>query len=618
MLTTMADASRSLEHRSPTFIISAGTQVVLKVSKALPDGSYRKPGTVGVVVESPPHQRRGVRRAVCRRRRRPRAYFRELVLRRKEVEAELGQTTDDLRPFIIYQLPGRLEGLRPGRRTTPTTICAASTCRRPGCTGRCIRCRSRSKRKPKHTTRSIGSWKSSCCWRSRRTPTCWRRSGLRWCSWRRRWPRSCGRSAGVPVAAPVQDVFGLRPQPVPPDGGGPADRQELQAQARHAPGAAAALRHPRACHGRDPGRCLVTAARSCCGSSGANCRLTKSSGRRWHWSESSRPPSRRTPLPEQPDFARVNEFLDAGAAGAWSMLDLHVVGEYVAVAAMSQPLFVTVSGAHLYGFESPDSDVDLRGCHLLPLREVVGPAHAERDAGNLRHARGNRSRSGQPRRRQVFPLAGEEQRLRPGADFFAAGRDRAGIPGPPAADRPPLHHAVSLLPLPRLLQPRSGSCWKRKSPKRAKSLLYAYRVLLTGIHLLRTGDVEANLRQLNERFQLPFIDELIASKTGGERIGLPALDWQFHDAELRRLEQQIDDGLRGLPAGRNSRHRRRERPAGRIAADARLVRLTWSRRRREPTIRLRLRLRVKRGFDDNRPIARASARRRGGRFPSAT
>ena len=35
-------------------------------------------------------------------------------------------------------------------------------------------------------------------------------------------------------------------------------------------------------------------------------------------------------------------------------------------------LFVTVSGAHLYGFPSPDSDVDLRGAHLLPLRVVVG------------------------------------------------------------------------------------------------------------------------------------------------------------------------------------------------------------------------------------------------------
>src|SRR3954462_12278671 len=40
-------------------------------------------------------------------------------------------------------------------------------------------------------------------------------------------------------------------------------------------------------------------------------------------------------------------------------------------------LFVTISGAHLYGFPSPDSDFDLRGVHLLPLEKVVGlnPGH---------------------------------------------------------------------------------------------------------------------------------------------------------------------------------------------------------------------------------------------------
>src|SRR5262245_32577127 len=43
------------------------------------------------------------------------------------------------------------------------------------------------------------------------------------------------------------------------------------------------------------------------------------------------------------------------------------------VAAHPYPLlFATISGAHLYGFPSPDSDFDLRGIHLLPLEEVVG------------------------------------------------------------------------------------------------------------------------------------------------------------------------------------------------------------------------------------------------------
>ena len=35
-------------------------------------------------------------------------------------------------------------------------------------------------------------------------------------------------------------------------------------------------------------------------------------------------------------------------------------------------VFVTISGAHLYGFPSPDSDFDLRGVHLLPAEQVLG------------------------------------------------------------------------------------------------------------------------------------------------------------------------------------------------------------------------------------------------------
>jgi len=37
--------------------------------------------------------------------------------------------------------------------------------------------------------------------------------------------------------------------------------------------------------------------------------------------------------------------------------------------------FATVSGAHLYGFPSRDSDVDLRGAHVLPAADLVGLRH---------------------------------------------------------------------------------------------------------------------------------------------------------------------------------------------------------------------------------------------------
>jgi hypothetical protein len=47
---------------------------------------------------------------------------------------------------------------------------------------------------------------------------------------------------------------------------------------------------------------------------------------------------------------------------------LHRIGGAV----VSAGVHATISGAHLYGFPSPDSDFDLRGAHVLPLDAVVG------------------------------------------------------------------------------------------------------------------------------------------------------------------------------------------------------------------------------------------------------
>lgn len=93
----------SLQSLSSKFIISAGTQVVLKVAKVLAGGADEKrPGSVGVVVESPPSNEHPyiVQFADGEM---VKAYFRELSLRRKEVDYELAQVPEDLRAFIIYR-----------------------------------------------------------------------------------------------------------------------------------------------------------------------------------------------------------------------------------------------------------------------------------------------------------------------------------------------------------------------------------------------------------------------------------------------------------------------------------------------------------------------------------
>lgn len=98
----MALEEHSFRHLLPTFIISAGTQVVLKVDKALPDGTNRPRGSVAVVAESPADNQHAYSLRFADGQT-VKAYFRELAIRRKEVEDQLALTDEDLRPWIIYR-----------------------------------------------------------------------------------------------------------------------------------------------------------------------------------------------------------------------------------------------------------------------------------------------------------------------------------------------------------------------------------------------------------------------------------------------------------------------------------------------------------------------------------
>ena len=88
--------------------------------------------------------------------------------------------------------------------------------------------------------------------------------------------------------------------------------------------------------------------------------------------------------------------------------------------------------------------------------------------------------------------------------------------------------------------------WKlflKESPRRVKPLLYVYRVLLSGIHLMRTGEVQANLVTLNEEFRLPYIIDLVARKLAGpENLAVGQLldhEVAFHEAEYQRLRGEL-------------------------------------------------------------------------------
>jgi predicted nucleotidyltransferase len=80
---------------------------------------------------------------------------------------------------------------------------------------------------------------------------------------------------------------------------------------------------------------------------------------------------------------------------------------------------------------------------------------------------------------------------------------------------------------------------QKQNPLRLKDLLYVYRVLLTGIHVLQTGEIESNLRHLNEHFHLPDIDDLIVRKTA-EGAPLAAEEFEAHRPRLEELFARLD------------------------------------------------------------------------------
>jgi hypothetical protein len=78
--------------------------------------------------------------------------------------------------------------------------------------------------------------------------------------------------------------------------------------------------------------------------------------------------------------------------------------------------------------------------------------------------------------------------------------------------------------------------FEKEDPHRVKPLLYVFRVLLTGIHLLRTGEVEANLSRLSGEGRMTYIAEFIARKSvGSERERLADADVAFYRSQCEGL-----------------------------------------------------------------------------------
>jgi predicted nucleotidyltransferase len=203
-------------------------------------------------------------------------------------------------------------------------------------------------------------------------------------------------------------------------------------------------------------------------------------------------------------------------------------------------LFATISGAHLYGFPSPDSDFDLRGAHVLPLADVVGLGDGEETVEKSGFHDGLEIDLVTHDVKKFFGLLLKkngyvlEKLLSPLVVRTSPEHEELRALAPDCITRHHAHHYLGFV----------ATQWKlfsKEEPPRVKPLLYVYRVLLTGIHLMRTGELEANLVRLNETAKLPYVPDLIARKMQVPEKGtLDAADVAFHEREYTRLSAELE------------------------------------------------------------------------------
>jgi predicted nucleotidyltransferase len=186
-------------------------------------------------------------------------------------------------------------------------------------------------------------------------------------------------------------------------------------------------------------------------------------------------------------------------------------------AARREHVVVYLSGAHAYGFPSPDSDLDLKAIHVARTADLLGfdvpPPTADRaeiidgieidyTSNELAHA-----------------LSGI---LLGNGNFLERVLGRMTVVASP------------LLAELRVLTERSLSRrvhrhyrgfaqnqlrFLEQEPT-AKKLLYVLRTATTGTHLLLTGELEPDLTRLLDRYELADAGALIEKKRAGERVGL--------------------------------------------------------------------------------------------------
>lgn len=212
-------------------------------------------------------------------------------------------------------------------------------------------------------------------------------------------------------------------------------------------------------------------------------------------------------------------------------LTLHqaqVASRFLAAAnAEREPLVVALSGAHAYGFPSPDSDLDLKAIHIAPTRALLG---LRAECPPIEHTEIIEGVELDYSSHELGMVLGGV--LKGNGNFIERILGHLLLVGSPAlAELQPLVQAS----LSRRVHHhyRGFAVNQRREAdktRRAKKVLYVLRTTLTGTHLLLTGELVTNLQDLAPTYGFA-IDDLLEAKSHAEKQALD--DLGFDDAVVQ-------------------------------------------------------------------------------------
>lgn len=197
-----------------------------------------------------------------------------------------------------------------------------------------------------------------------------------------------------------------------------------------------------------------------------------------------------------------------------------------------------ISGSHLYGWESKDSDVDIRGCYILDKECFLG-LKTPKDIIEINDVENTDIVLFEIKKMTQLALKGNCNILE-------------------EINAPQLYKTAEFVKLKQLINNAFGKTgiynsyrglaqfnYKKfilQGRNTVKKYLYVFRGLLAGINCLQTGIIQPNIIELNKKFKIKEVNKLVEIKRKGlENEELKEIDEGILDKLIKDLFDKLDE-----------------------------------------------------------------------------